>query len=63
MTSEQKRLVVANAERVALRIRSDVARLRAQGFDELAIAAELSLTPSTVRAVLTTPAPIRKCQP
>ncbi len=62
MTPQQKGIVVGNAQRVAARLRSDVARLRAQGFDALQIAAELELDRATVEQVLTEPAPLRKCK-
>ncbi len=62
VTPQQKGIVVGNAQRVAARLRSDVARLRAQGFDALQIAAELELDRATVEQVLTEPAPLRKCK-
>lgn len=62
VTNEQKALVVRNAERAAVNLKRAVALLRAEGYDVLDIATRLDLDPSLVRSVLTTPAPLRKCQ-
>lgn len=63
LTPQQKEALVSGFQRVAARVRSDVARLRAQGFDAYQIAAELDLPRDTVEQVLTEPAPLRKCGP
>jgi RNA polymerase sigma factor (sigma-70 family) len=63
LTPQQKEALVAGFQRVAVRVRSDIARLRAQGYDALQIAAELDLPRDTVEQVLREPAPLRKCGP
>jgi len=63
VTPQGKAVVIQNAQRVALRLRSDIARLRAQGFDALQIAAELGMDHDIVLQILTEPAPLRKCGP